>query len=174
MATPIASGAPTIEDRSLDIKADAVEVGERQGYEYWIVPNCCMRKPEVYDRIMAESTTGHLVWKRGYQAYVVFPSRFVTHQDLLDLVNVHGGLTYSHESVVGQVCGYDTMHSWSAEEPVDEFDYHYQQIDAMIAGVERAAALDPSVCSAKEAFDTVMEKARTDMESLSDGVKEDE
>ena len=102
----------------------AVEIGELEGYEYWIA---------------------HCPVSKGFNGYVVFPRRPVreeTYYGILTYVPVHGGITYAREYKDGIVYGFDTAHDDSDSFPITDKGWIREQIKLMIAGIQKARQVE--------------------------------
>lgn len=124
------------------IKNTACEIGEIEGYEYWIHPGPKYRDaPRIMDHTM-----------NGKCGYIVFKERPVTELDyngVLTYVPVHGGITYcEHDDEIGSVYGFDTAHCDSHEFPREDNTWMKKEITLMLHGILRAAEVESKYLSA--------------------------
>jgi hypothetical protein len=114
----------TNESRNALIKDKAVEVGEIDGLEYWIVPS------PIEDAL---------------NGYVVFPKKPVRedgYHGILTYVPVHGGITYCEHDRIGSVYGFDTLHCDSDKFLRTDPRWIKRQIEVMIKGIRKAAEVE--------------------------------
>lgn len=81
----------------------------------------------------------------GYNGYVIFPQKPVIepgYEGILTYVPVHGGITYAEHDELGSIYGFDTAHPRWRNEPTRDKGWTKQQLDIMIRGILRAAALE--------------------------------
>lgn len=112
--------------RTTHIRDGAIEVGEIEGYEYFVVRSPC-RSEEALN---------------GYVVFPVRPVRERGYGGILNYVPVHGGITYAEEDDRGMVYGFDTLHCDSDKKPRTDPRWIKAQCQIMLAGVLKAAEVE--------------------------------
>ena len=128
------------EGQNLSIKERAVEkgfitVGGRLR-DYWIVPNGAQAGgPFDLDKYPDPfPTTDPPIWAEGDNGYIVVPIDDVG-APCQEEIDVHGGCTYLHRDEEGLVYGFDTMHSFSSDMPINRKDWILEEIKRMAASI---------------------------------------
>lgn len=124
----------------------AVEIGEVNGHEYWIVRNPMWKERERLEKENPKLAKDlNSVMPIGYNGYVVFKEKPVSEPEyggILTYVPVHGGITYAHSDEIGTVYGFDTSHVNSGQRPIDSLAWIKNQCALMICGIKKAAELE--------------------------------
>ena len=110
------------------MKEKAIETGEIDGHEYWIIP-----APS------EGSLNGYVVFKKR-------PTIETGYDGILTYVPVHGGITFACEQKDGtMVYGFDTLHFDSHEKPRTDKNWVKGQIKVMLAGIKKPPKLNESI-----------------------------
>jgi hypothetical protein len=123
------------------------------GAEIWITYHAGreeflrMREDPVLKRLMLSGTTEFLD-PDALNGYVAFPKRRApripgNHENLVQYIPVHGGVTYARKDSYAAVWGFDTMHHGSEQQPRTDRDWIRGQCLILFYGLRLGAKLWP-------------------------------